>query len=134
MDDYLIKQINTDLSNNVNQYNDKLINHAITIIRNGYSTEENYLNEDQLLDLLSQDSTDGIFHTKRIAANLFNFQEKEKSKTTAFTNLGSLEQDKYISLVYAVVNQLNDNSLLNRIRRFGNQFIYISSKMQQHKF
>lgn len=137
MDEYLIKQINLDLSKHYEQstYNYQTINHTITLIRNGYSTDTSYLNEDQLLSILCDRALtdeDNVFHTDRLAKIVYQFNDSKHH--IVFNDLPSAEKEQYHTLVHVVANQLNDNSLLSRIKRVGNQFIYISSKMQQQKF
>ena len=129
MDEYLIKQINKDLSNAFKNDNlsEKIIQDTINIIRNGYYLEDKYLNEEQLLSILCYKiptAKEYTFHRHHLAKTLYEAQ----TSNFDFDNIASHEKQKYYTIISVVANQLNDTSLINRVKRVGNQFVYMNNK------
>ena len=133
-----IKEV-TELFTTVSSHasNEKIIKNMAVAINSGYSNEHGAMSGEDIVYILtykSNDDPDYQKHLKRLARLTYSVAEPEACKNISYDNISTKEKNKYETIVMLLATNINDASLINKIKRVGNDFIMVNQKIANKKY
>lgn len=133
-----IKEVERSFNNvSANTSNEKIIKNLSITIESGYANDQNSMTgEDIVYTLTYKSSEDPQYqkHIKRLAKLTYSIAEPEESKMVSYEEIPFKEKCKYETIVMLLATNMNDSSLINKIKRVSNNFILVNQKIAHKKY